>query len=233
MMIGFRNAATLAAPSVDQNRRVVYVLWQEEARTAMTQSLAKAVKAPRRDREDWIEAARRALIEGGVGKVKVEPLAGVLGVTTGSFYHHFKKRQDLLDAVLAHWETENNAPLFHAVREAGTDPDAQLDALFDAWIAESDYDPAYDSAVRDWARTSKEAEAAVRRVDAERISLLKAIFLGFGYDEDRAFIRARITYFHQVGYYAMEIIEDRAVRSRLRPLYREALVGKPPKAANS
>lgn len=195
----------------------------------MTQTLTKAVKAPRRDREDWVEAARLALIEGGVGKVKVEPLAGVLGVTTGSFYHHFRKRQDLLDAVLTHWETENNAPLFRAVREAGADPDAQLDALFDAWISESDYDPAYDAAVRDWARTAPEAEAAVRRVDAQRIELLKVIFLGFGYDEDRAFIRARITYFHQVGYYAMEIIEDRAVRRKWRPLYREVLVGDPPK----
>ncbi|HZZ70295.1 MAG TPA: TetR/AcrR family transcriptional regulator [Phenylobacterium sp.] len=199
----------------------------------MTQALAKAVKAPRRDREDWVEAARLALIEGGVGKVKVEPLARVLGITTGSFYHHFRKRQDLLDAVLADWETQNSAPLFQAVREAGPDPDAQLDALFDAWLTERDYIPSYDSAVRDWARTSKPAEAAVRRVDAERIDLLKSIFLGFGYDPDRAFIRARITYFHQVGYYAMEIIEDRAVRDRLRPLYREALVGKPPKATKA
>jgi AcrR family transcriptional regulator len=199
----------------------------------MTQALAKAVKAPRRDREDWIEAARAALIAGGVSRVKVEPLAGELGVTTGSFYHHFKKRQDLHDAVLADWETQNSAPLFQAVREAGPHPDAQLDALFDAWLAERDYSPAYDSAVRDWARTSKEAEAAVRRVDAERIDLLKSIFLGFGYDPERAFIRARITYFHQVGYYAMAIIEDRAVRDRLRPLYREALVGVPPNVSRS
>jgi AcrR family transcriptional regulator len=199
----------------------------------MTQALAKAVKAPRRDREDWVEAARLALIEGGVGKVKVEPLAGVLGVTTGSFYHHFGKRQDLLDAVLTHWETKNTAPLFRAVREAGDDPGAQLDALFDVWVAESDYDPAYDSAVRDWARTSAEAEGAVRRVDAQRIELLKSIFLGFGYDDDHAFIRARVTYFHQVGYYAMAITEPRAVRARWRPLYREILVGDPPKAAKT
>lgn len=195
----------------------------------MTQMLAKAAKAPRRDREDWVEAARRALIEGGVAKVKVEPLAAVLGVTTGSFYHHFRRRQDLLDAVLAHWERENTEPLLRAVTEAGADPDAQLDALFDAWLAESDYEPAYDSAVRDWARTFKPAEAAVRRVDDRRIDLLKTIFLGFGYDEDRAFIRARVTYFHQVGYYAMEIIEPRAVRRRWRPLYREVLVGTPPR----
>jgi AcrR family transcriptional regulator len=176
-----------------------------------------------------VEAARLALIAGGVARVKVEPLAAELGVTTGSFYHHFRRRDDLMDAVLAHWEAANSAPLFAAVAAAGPDPDAQLDALFDAWLAESDYDPAYDSAVRDWARTSKTAEAAVRRVDDRRIDLLKGIFVAFGYDEDRAFIRARVTYFHQVGYYAMEIIESGEVRRRLRPLYREVLVGDPPR----
>jgi AcrR family transcriptional regulator len=199
-----------------------------EALAGMTQALTKA---PRRDREAWVEAARQALIRGGVAMVKVEPLAAVLGVTTGSFYHHFRRRQDLLDAVLAHWEIENTAPLFSAVQGAGADPDAQLDALFDAWLAESHYQPSYDSAVRDWARTSKAAEAAVRRVDDRRIDLLKGIFLAFGYDEDRAFIRARVTYFHQVGYYAMRIAEARAVRRRLRPLYREVLVGAPPGGA--
>ncbi|MDB5575505.1 MAG: TetR/AcrR family transcriptional regulator [Bradyrhizobium sp.] len=185
-------------------------------------------KAPRRDRADWLDTARRALIEGGVGRVKVEPLAGVLGVTTGSFYHHFKNRQELLDGLLAHWEASNSQPWFDAVRDAGSDPDAQLDALFDAWVDEQVYDPAYDSAVRDWARTASGVEVVVRRVDEQRISLLQQIFEGLGYDAERAFIRARITYFHQVGYQAMEIIEPRALRQRLRPLYREALVGKPP-----
>jgi AcrR family transcriptional regulator len=175
-----------------------------------------------------VEAARQALIEGGVARVKVEPLAARLGVTTGSFYHHFRRREDLLDALLAHWERENTEPLIRAVREAGDEPDTQIDALFDAWLAENDYSPSYDSALRDWARTSEAAEAAVRRVDDRRIDLIAGIFRAFGYDADRAFIRARITYFHQVGYYAMRIIEPRAMRDRLRPVYREVLVGNPP-----
>jgi hypothetical protein len=66
-------------------------------------------------------------------------------------------------------------------------------------------------------------------VDERRIDLLKGIFLGFGYDEAYAFIRARVTYFHQVGYYAMEIIEPRAVRDRWRPIYRDVLVGTSPR----
>ena len=197
----------------------------------MTLTLERSAKAPRRGREDWLDAARMTLIEGGVDKVKVEPLAAVLGVTTGSFYHHFRRRQDLLDAVLLHWEVENTAPLFRAVEAAGADPDAQLDAVIDAWIAESDYDPDYDSAVRDWARGSALAEAAVHRVDDRRVELLKGIFLAFGYDPERAFIRARVTYFHQVGQYAMKIVEDPAVRRRQRPLYREILLGDPPLTA--
>jgi AcrR family transcriptional regulator len=186
-------------------------------------------KAPRRDRDDWLDTARRALIEGGVDRVKVEPLAGQLGVTTGSFYHHFTNRQELLDGLLAHWETRNSEPWFEAVRAAGPDANAQLDALFDIWVEESAYDPAYDSAVRDWARISPLAEAAVRRADDRRIALLQQVFEGFGYDPDRAFIRARVTYFHQVGYQAMKITEPHERRLQLRPLYREALVGTPPR----
>lgn len=185
-------------------------------------------KAPRRDRDDWLDTARRALIEGGVDRVKVDPLAGLLGVTTGSFYHHFTNRQELLDGLLAHWATRNSESWFQAVREAGPDANAQLDALFDTWVEESAYDPAYDSAVRDWARTSPTVEAAVRGVDDQRIALLQQVFERFGYDPDRAFIRARVTYFHQVGYQAMKITEPHARRLLLRPLYREVLVGKPP-----
>jgi AcrR family transcriptional regulator len=190
---------------------------------------ARPDKPPKRDREDWLDAARRALVAGGIDRVKVEPLAGVLGVTTGSFYHHFKNRQALLDGLLEHWENNNSEPLFRLVEEAGPDPDRQLDALFDAWLDESVYDPDYDSAVRDWARTSTAAEAVVRQVDARRIDLLQRIFAAFGYDAERAFIRARVTYFHQVGYQAMKIIEPREQRQRLRPYYRDALLGTPPK----
>jgi AcrR family transcriptional regulator len=186
-------------------------------------------KAPRRDRDDWLEAARSVLISSGVDRVKVEPLAQTLGVTTGSFYHHFKNRQELLDALLRSWELTNSLSLFRAVESAGDDANAQFDALLNVWVSESDYSPIYDSAVRAWAHASKTVEATVRRVDDRRIELLAGIFRSFGYDAERAFIRARITYFHQVGYQAMDIEETVGRRRELLGLYREALLGSPPK----
>lgn len=185
-------------------------------------------KAPRRDRRDWLEMARKVLIDSGIDRVRVEPIASRLGVTTGSFYHHFRNRQELLDGLLEHWETSNNAPLFAASAASEDDPGAQIDALFDAWLSEREYSPAYDSAVRAWAHSSKPVEQAVRRVDNRRIELISQIFERFGYDPDRAFIRARITYFHQVGYQALELSEDIEQRRALLHLYREALVGDPP-----
>lgn len=56
-------------------------------------------------REAWIAAGLAALSSGGVEAVRVEVLARALHVTKGSFYWHFADRRELLDAIVAHWET--------------------------------------------------------------------------------------------------------------------------------
>ena len=186
-----------------------------------------ATKKPRSlDRSGWIDAARETLIEGGIRSVRIEPLARRLGVTTGSFYWHFKKLGDLLAALAQDWEARNSTGLFRAVAEAGPDPIGQVNALVDVWIEEHDFSPAYDSAMRDWARQNGEIEARVRRIDNRRIAVLRNIFLALGYDAPEAFIRARVTYFHQVGYYAMRITESKARRRQLKPLYLRTLIGR-------
>ena len=50
---------------------------------------------PRLTRQGWIDAAIRQLVEAGIGAVSVEQLATRLGVTRGSFYHHFADREEL------------------------------------------------------------------------------------------------------------------------------------------
>jgi len=57
-------------------------------------------------REDWLHAARLALLRGGVEQVRVEKLARALNVTKGSFYWHFKDREELLELLLREWEDE-------------------------------------------------------------------------------------------------------------------------------
>ena len=54
---------------------------------------------------DWLEAALNVLASDGVSAVAVEPLAKKLGVTKGSFYWHFKNREDLITNVIVYWES--------------------------------------------------------------------------------------------------------------------------------
>ena len=56
----------------------------------------KASAEPPLARKDWIDAAIVMLAEDNVEALRVDTLAERLGVTKGSFYWHFKGREDLL-----------------------------------------------------------------------------------------------------------------------------------------
>jgi hypothetical protein len=66
----------------------------------------------------------------------------------------------------------------------------------------------------------------VRRVDDARIAVIQRIFHDMGYEEPEAFVRARTTYFHQVGYYILGVRKSRELRLQLMPIYIRILTGK-------
>jgi AcrR family transcriptional regulator len=174
--------------------------------------------------EDWITIARQTLIKEGIAGVKIDRLAKKAGVTRGGFYYRFKSRQGLLDALLEDWRATNNQPLLDALNGPGSPPE-RFRALVRLWLDERDYQPDYDTAVRSWARVSAKVAEVVHDIDDSRIAALKNLFLDAGYDDAEAFIRARITYFHQVGYYAMGMRESAKRREELQDLYYRVLTG--------
>jgi AcrR family transcriptional regulator len=201
---------------------------EKSAEGVHTGSDSPEVISTRRDplsRRDWVNAARDLLIQGGVEHVRIGRLAESLNVTRGGFYWLFNSRDDLLDELLEDWKKTNTLP-FEKILITEDKGIAELLALFDMWVKEEEYSPAYDSAVRDWARVSEVTAQAVKEIDSRRIDLMKSMFLDLGYPEDEAFVRARITYFHQVGYYILGLGESREVRNKALPLYIKILTGK-------
>jgi AcrR family transcriptional regulator len=176
-------------------------------------------------RQDWVRAAKTILIKHGIGEVKIERIAAKLKVTIGSFYWHFTGRPALYDAIIEDWLNTNTKPLDVAVKKAGSDPRLQYLAFFGVWVLERNFDPAYDNAVRMWSRISPQIAVTVEKVEAERIEILHGIFQRFGYAPEEASMRARVTYYHQVGYYALNIHEPTAMRLALAPDYAKILVG--------
>ncbi|SMF61159.1 TetR/AcrR family transcriptional regulator [Allosphingosinicella indica] len=173
---------------------------------------------------DWIAAARTMLIEGGVAAVQINPLAQRLGVTRGGFYWRFRNRQDLLDHLLADWQNSNTRHFLLALQRSGT-PQERYRRMVRMFIEEREFDPALDAAIRQWGGIDPAIADKVREADDQRIDALRRVFLDAGQEEDEAMIRARIVYFHQIGYYALGIRETRERRRTLAPLYDRILCG--------
>jgi len=178
-------------------------------------------------REDWIAIARTALIASGVDDVKVDVLARRLKVTRGSFYWHFESRQDLLDALLDDWEANNRREIAAVRQLMVSETEDTLVELFRIWLGEDPSFPAFDFAVRAWARKASKASKLVREIDDTWIKLFQAYFERGGMTAPESFVRARIMYFHQVGYFALALDESLADRAKLAPYYYSALTGSP------
>jgi hypothetical protein len=54
---------------------------------------------------------------------------------------------------------------------------------------------------------------------------LKRFFDALGYDADEALIRARVFYYHQIGYYAIGVRQSTGERRRMAKLYIDILCG--------
>lgn len=174
--------------------------------------------------QDWIDAAREMLIDEGVDAVKIDRLAKACKVTRGGFYWRFESREHLLDTLLEDWRVSNSAALLAVLERPGS-AEERFHELMRLWIEEKSYRPDYDLAIRNWATNAPKVAAAVREVDDMRIEVFHRFFMDAGYPEDEALVRARITYYHQVGYYAMGVKETSNQRIALSELYFKILTG--------
>jgi len=160
--------------------------------------IAAEKSANRLGRDAWVDAAFERLGAGGVEAVRVEPLAKDLGVTKGSFYWHFRDRDDLLDAVLEAWEARETDHYIAAAEAESGQPGERLRRFFRTVLADHAA-RAPELAVRDWARHDKRTAEAVLKVDARRSAYLQERFVEAGQPQGEARARAALLYSLLVG----------------------------------
>jgi AcrR family transcriptional regulator len=175
--------------------------------------------------KEWLAEARALLVAQGIEAVKVDRIARRLGVTRGGFYWHFRGRQALLDALLAEWEETSIIP-FAELEAAEPDLQSRILTLFLFWLQSKSFDARYDSAVRDWARKSPRVRRAVHKADLRRVAFIAGIFRAAGYPAREAGVRARVLYYTQIGYYALDVDEPVEARIPLAAPYYEVFTGR-------
>jgi AcrR family transcriptional regulator len=139
--------------------------------------------------ERWIEAATAVLVDQGIDRVRVDVLAQQLQVTRGSFYWHFRDRDDLLRRVLQAWREQATVQLTLRLESAHPDPRAQLRDVISLPSRGRAAQRAarIELAIRAWARRDAMARHAVDEADGARIAYIAQLFsaLGFGVAEAR------------------------------------------------
>ena len=145
----------------------------------------------------WLRAGLEALRKGGVAAVRVERLAADVGVTKGSFYHHFRDRGALLEALLEFWSREMTDAEFERIQTLRAGLAARLVALAEDVLEKGM--GRYDPAIRGWARTDRKVAAAVAQVDRRRVRALTGFFEEGGFSAAEARTRARLFYTFLLG----------------------------------
>ena len=152
-------------------------------------------------RQDWIDAAIVLLAEAGIGAVSIEQLAARLGITRGSFYHHFSDRQDLLRQMLDFWAQRWTYDVGEQVASLGLDASTTLLALMKAIRHNRAAD--YDAPFRAWALHDPLARDVVEQVDQTRLGVIRQQFEALGFSGLDAESRARLFLYYEMAAPAM------------------------------
>ncbi|MEO9338855.1 TetR/AcrR family transcriptional regulator [Mesorhizobium sp. SB112] len=156
-------------------------------------------------KEDWINVAIEILVKDGIDHVKVQVISRRLGVSRSSFYWFFKDISELNDALLSYWLTRNTGAVIERAMKPAKNLTESVCNVFECWVNPALFDSSLDMAVRVWARREPHVRSVVELADHQRVEALTRMFSRCGIKEEEAFIRARVLYFTQIGYFALDV----------------------------
>lgn len=147
-------------------------------------------------------------------------------MTSGSFYWHFKDRDEILKALIEFWHRKNTLAILAAAGRGPELVDSVL-ALMEAWVDRDIFDPQLDLSIRSWARTDPALRARVKADDDARLGAIRDMYERARRPTSEAVVAARNLYYMQMGYYALEVEETLDTRMSYLSSYVQSYIGEP------
>src|SRR6266446_3188026 len=135
---------------------VWYVLSEKEKRVEQRRERIIAILSRRR----WLKEGLVLLEEAGAEALTIESLTNRLGVTKGSFYHHFANYQDFQERLLEFWEEEGTLRIIQWAEQEASPPE-KLARVMQASLHPS----RLDVALRAWALQDERVRDHQQRID--------------------------------------------------------------------
>ena len=146
-------------------------------------------------RASYFTAALDVLARQGPSGLTIAVLCAQLGVTKGSFYHHFRGRPDFVAALLEYWATEHASRLIR-LSESVQDPVARSTLLTNIAVG---LPHGAEAAIRGWSSHDPMVAAVQARVDKARERHLHQTCVDLGVPEPQAALLATIALGTLVG----------------------------------
>ena len=147
-------------------------------------------------KDRWIDEGMATLRQEGITGVRIDRIAARLGLTKGSFHHHFDGVGDFHRSLLERYETDAVTAIENAVKA--------LDHLSPQRVLEEapahvSIDAATEAAIRGWAFQDEAARATLQRIDAARLQALTRVWQSIIPDAAQARSAAMIPYLITIG----------------------------------
>jgi AcrR family transcriptional regulator len=152
--------------------------------------------------KDWLIAGMGIIVESGANELTIDRLCQVLGVTKGSFYHHFKNQYDFVEKLLVFWQDMDTRQIIEGIplNNQFTNP---VDGLINVLAGRSAESAHFEIAIRAWGLQDVKVRTYVEQIDGKRLLLLVDMFQKMGRDSARAELMAQILYTMLVGCYSI------------------------------
>ncbi|GAA4428352.1 TetR/AcrR family transcriptional regulator [Georgenia halophila] len=138
--------------------------------------------------------------EESVGALRIDRLAEALGVSKGSFYHHFGGgMRGYQQELLAHYERQHTYRFIDVVESADQTPTEKLQLLRRMVIDDESEQPRLEVNIRSWAAQDSEVRRVLERVDATRIEYLRSLWRDVSGDAEEAVLMGRLLYVVLIG----------------------------------
>lgn len=149
-------------------------------------------------REWWISGVQ-LLAETGPTGLTIDALCQRLGVTKGSFYHHFGSMEGYKRSLLTFYEEEGTLDIIAQLAAVPT-PQAKLRALVQIVVASSSQPTGHSELVlRAWAFQDELVREVQQRIDGRRLAYVQALIQEITGDEATAVTLAQLMYAILVG----------------------------------
>ena len=143
----------------------------------------------RLSRDEWLEHALEVISREPHGKLRIHELVKDLGVTRGSFYWHFKDREDFVRSLAEYYDRWSTDQVIEAVGAETGRPKDRLRSLME--FVFSNQIGRYEMAIRAWALQEPSVAAVIHRSERNRLEFVGSIFSEMGFDGDELETRVR------------------------------------------